>query len=152
MKPWDHSKIVDLELLIWAVSLRAHQTSKTPYSLQNNVPKSKQMAPGTKGPRDPGTRDQRLCRVCGGCVSAMCSVCVSQPESKNPRPAPNAKSATSPKSRWDSSPPRHPCCEKWCGAYFFHDASDEKPVSPSAVRVIKFYFRGCFVRKACVGP
>ena len=32
LKPWDHSKIVDLELLIWPVSLRAHQTSKTPHS------------------------------------------------------------------------------------------------------------------------
>ena len=28
MKPWDHSKIVDLELLIRPVSLRAHQTSR----------------------------------------------------------------------------------------------------------------------------
>ena len=90
-------------------------------------------------------------RVCVGCVSAMCQVCVSQPEIKNPRPARNAKSATSPKSRWDSPPPRHPCCEKWCGAHFFHDASDEKPVSPCVARVIKFHFRRCSIRKACVG-
>ena len=48
----------------------------------------------------------KLSRGCVGCVSAMCQVCVSQPESKNPRPTPNAKSATSPKSRWDPpSPP-----------------------------------------------
>ena len=89
--------------------------------------------------------------ACVGCVSAMCQVCVSQPEIKNPRPARNAKSATSPKSRWDSPPPRHPCCEKWCGAHFFYDASDEKPVSPCVARVIKFHFRRCSIRKACVG-
>ena len=91
-------------------------------------------------------------RVCVGYVSAMCQVCVSQPGIKNPRPARNAKSATSPKSRWDSPPLRYPCCEKWCGAHFLHDASDEKLVSPCVARVIKFHFRGCFIRKACVGP
>ena len=96
-----------------------------------------------------------MTKQCSECVSGVWQVCVSQPEIKNPRPARNSKSATSPKSRWDPllpPLPRHPCCKKWYGAHFFHDASDEKPVSPCVARVIKFHFRGCFVRKACVGP
>ena len=36
---WDHSQIVDLIFLIRMVSTRAHETSKTPHSWQNNVPK-----------------------------------------------------------------------------------------------------------------
>ena len=36
---WDHSQIVDLIFLIWMVSTRASETSKTPHSWQNNVPK-----------------------------------------------------------------------------------------------------------------
>ena len=36
---WDHSQIVDLIFLIKMVSTRAHETSKTPHSWQNNVPK-----------------------------------------------------------------------------------------------------------------
>ena len=35
---WDHSQIVDLIFLIRTVSTRAHETSKTPHSWQNNVP------------------------------------------------------------------------------------------------------------------
>ena len=65
----DSSKIVDLEVLIRPVSRRAHQTSKTPHSWQNNVPESKHMVPGTRDQRSrdqgpgnknqgPGTRDQ----------------------------------------------------------------------------------------------
>ena len=36
---WDHSQIVDLIFLIWMVSTRASESSKTPHSWQNNVPK-----------------------------------------------------------------------------------------------------------------
>ena len=36
---WDHSQIVDLIFLIRMVSTRASETSKTPHSWQNNVPK-----------------------------------------------------------------------------------------------------------------
>ena len=35
---WDHSQIVDLIFLIWMVSTRASESSKTPHSWQNNVP------------------------------------------------------------------------------------------------------------------
>ena len=84
------------------------------------------------------------------CVSHVSGVC---------QPARNQKSAASPKRKIRHQPeikvglppPRHPCCEKWCGAHFFYDASDEKPVSPCVARVIKFHFRRCSIRKACVG-
>ena len=36
---WDHSQIVDLIFLIRMVSTRASESSKTPHSWQNNVPK-----------------------------------------------------------------------------------------------------------------
>ena len=97
LKPWDHSKVVDLELLIRPVSLRAHETSKTPHSLQNNVSKSKQMVPGTQGPRDqgPGTSDcvecvSGVCQPCVRCVSAIPKAKIrGQPQTQNPRPARN---------------------------------------------------------------
>ena len=94
-----------------------------------------------------------MTKQCSECVSGVCQPCVrcvsaspkskicGQPETQNPRAARNQ----------GVSPPRHPCCEKWCGAHFFHDASDEKPVSPCVARVIKLNFRRCFLRKACVG-
>ena len=98
-----------------------------------------------------------MTKQCSECVSGVCQPCVrcvsaspkskirGQPETQNPPPARNQDGTPSP-------PPRHPCCKKWYGAHFFHDASDEKPVSPCVARVIKFHFRGCFIRKACVGP
>ena len=97
-----------------------------------------------------------MTKQCSECVSGVCQPCVrcvsaspkakirGQPQTQNPRPARN-QGGTHP-------PPRNTFCEKWCGAHFFYDASDEKPVSPCVGRVIKCYFRGCFVRKACVGP
>ena len=99
-----------------------------------------------------------MTKQCSECVSGVCQPCVrcvsaslkskirGQPETQNPPPARN-QGGTPP-----HPPARHPCCEKWCGAHFFDDASDEKPVSPCVARVIKFHFRGCFIRKACVGP
>ena len=96
-----------------------------------------------------------MTKQCSECVSGVCQPCVrcvsaspkskirGQPETQNP-PPPRNHGGTPPS-------PRHPGCEKWCRAHFFYDASDEKPVSPCVARVIKFHFRRCSIRKACVG-
>ena len=107
------------------------------------------MVPGTQGPRDQGPATvSSVCRVCVSHVSGVCQPARKQKSAASPK----RKIRDQPEIKVGPPPPRHPFCEKWCGAHFFYDASDEKPVSPCVARVIKFYFRGCFIRKACVGP
>ena len=91
-----------------------------------------------------GWRVSGVCQPCVRCVSASPKSKIrGQPETQDPPPARNQDGTP--------LPPRHPCCKKWYRAQFFHDASDEKPVSPCVARVIKFHFRRCSIRKACVG-
>ena len=130
LKPWDHSKIVNLELLIRPVSLRAHQTSKTPHSWQNNVPS--------------------VCRVCVSLVSGVCQPARNQKSAASPK----RKIRHQPEIKIGPPPPLPATlfATNCTGHNFSMMLRTRSLCRPVSREWYKFHFRRCSIRKACVGP